>query len=661
MKSFIENKNFIDFLNRSWSDEKGYLDQGQLISNNERLQLLIYHTYRCLAKGENTSLHLNRAEFLAGQISACITTSGLLSDEKGNETDHPAHGSSVADALGTFAFYGKKISAQSDKVRLATDALLRIADYHPRIRPPGGLVGRTQQLRFETRVFYWAWRITENEKYKNYFLELFENGMHAYTHPVAIEGGLVQPSLHPDYTWNYTCTSGTTTEYATNSHTPVYYATEPQGFAFVYLHGLKDGVLKRNVKWDDFCQKYFEGLLRNLSRAGHTSSDLDGYGIHRAWYSSCLVESIPLEASVGETIGLDEKTASQFRWYLDRYIDFVKRSSTFEKTGLPETIPYGQNLTIEKQFPALGGARFYAMIARALYEYEVEKKVSTPPPAFLSYAWWHHWVRVSTPIYETSFVGTTSLCRVPMVKHYGDPHLGCIHGGSPLSTLFCGDELMYATSNDPAGLWHVELQDTEGNLFRSIATSFEDETATTLLNSKGELKSFDSFENYQRPVNLEMNQNPSKVLWHKKLRSSSFRFFVANEYTDDSLSCDWGFHSPQGNVLKKASFCLAIPKHLNPEWKDVKGKWHPLVAAATMAEWPQAVRWTRGKKSVHVELKTAKADGTWICEEIPTELGRPGGENSFCPYQILQVRLAVLIEPNLERVNLNTHFTFSSV
>ncbi|MBL8991960.1 MAG: hypothetical protein JNM63_01385, partial [Spirochaetia bacterium] len=444
---------------------------------------------------------------------------------------------------------------------------LRIADLHPRIRPPGGLVGRTQQLRFETRVFYWAWRVTENEIYKKYFLELMENGIHAYQHPVALEGGLVQPSLHPDFTWNYTCTSGTTTQYATNTHTPVYYATEVQGFAFVYLHGMKDGVLERNAKWDTFCRKYFFGLFRNLSRVGHTACDLDGYGIHRAWYSSCLVESIPLEGSAASAFGLDGETASWFRWYLDRYAGFVKRRPSFEKNGLAEAIPYGQAITIEKQFPALGGARLYAMCARALYEYGVEEKRSAEPPAFVSYAWWHRWLRVSTPVYETSFVGTTSLCRIPVARHFGDPHLGCMHGGSPLSNLFAGDELLYATSNDPAGLWHVELQDMEGNVFRSIATSFEDEAAMSVLTSEGELLNEDDFENYEPPKLYPMGERPTEVKWFKHSPTGGFRFFARNAYGEKSFSSRWGFHAPQGHSLKKAAFCLAVPKDLAPEWK----------------------------------------------------------------------------------------------
>ncbi len=658
MKSFIENKFFAGFLDQCWSESQGYLDAGKPINNGEKLHLLVYHTYRALSGGERLAEHLKRSEILAHQLSQRVLPDGLLQDSDGGETDHPAHGSSVADALGTFTFYGKKIGAGSEVVLEARNALLRIADFHPRIRPPGGLVGRTQQLRFETRVFYWAWRVTEKESYKKFFLELMENGIHAYQHPVAIEGGLVQPSLHPDFTWNYTCTSGTTTEYATNTHTPVYYTTEPQGFVFVYLHGLKDGVLPQNPKWDVFCQKFFHGLLRNLSRAGHTMSDVDGYGIHRAWYSSCLVESMPLEGAAAEKLGLEPVVVGWFRWYLDRYIDFVKRNPAFEKTGLPETIPFGQNLTIEKQFPALGASRLYAMIARALVEYRVEETTAIAPPAMMSYAWWHNWVRVSTPNYETSFVGTTSLCRIPVARHFGDPHLGCMHGGSPLSNLFSGEELLYATSNDPAGLWHVELQDTEGSVHRSIASSFEDETSLSLLTSQGELLNADHFENYQKPHNVAIEKNPAVVQWAKHLRSAGIRFFTHLRFEEKQFASTWGFHTLQGHSLKKAFFNLAVPADLSPEWLNDKNHWQALKAGLKEKSWPKAIRWKRGKKSVAVEILPTGFAGDWTCEEIPVEPGRPGGENSFSPYRILQVRLTAKVVVSLERMAVETRFRF---
>lgn len=657
MKAFVENAAFTGFLNRSWSDEKGYTDTGKPIANAERLQLLTYHTYQALAKSEASAVHLARAEKLSLELSNNVSEDGLL-QENGGVTDHPAHGSSVADALGSFAFYGKKIGAKTEIISFAKDALLRIADLHPRIRPPGGLVGRTQQLRFETRVFYWAWRVTEQKVYRNYFMELMENGIHAYQHPVALEGGLVQPSLHPDFTWNYTCTSGTTTEYATNTHTPVYYATEVQGFVFVYLHGLKDGVLKRNPVWDAFCKKYFMGMFRNLSRAGHTACDLDGYGIHRAWYSSCLVESLPLEGCAAEVIGLDAQTVSWFRWYVDRYTDFVERSTSFEKTGLPETIPYGQKITIEKQFPALGGARLYAMCARAGYEYEIEKIKSAEVPAFTSYAWWHRWLRVSTPVYETSFVGTTSLLRIPVAKHFGDPHLGCMHGGSPLSNLFCGNELLYATSNDSAGLWHVELQDMEGNVTRSIATSFDDDTATSVLTSEGTFLNEDDFENYEEPKLYQLGEKATVVKWWKNSPSGGFRFFVRNAYLEKSFSSRWGFCSPQGHSLKKAAFCLAIPKDLSPEWKDGSGVWRSLSGESEGEIWPAGIRWKRGNKTATVLLESGNAS-KWTSRAIPTDPGRPGGENSFSPFPTLQLRLEVPIKTSLEKASMQMKFLFS--
>ena len=44
---------------------------------------------------------------------------------------------------------------------------------------------------------------------------------------------------------------------------------------------------------DSFTATLIAGLLRNLGRVGNLASDLDGYGIHRAWFGPALVEGIP--------------------------------------------------------------------------------------------------------------------------------------------------------------------------------------------------------------------------------------------------------------------------------------------------------------------------------------------------------------------------------
>ncbi|MBL8993939.1 MAG: hypothetical protein JNM63_11405, partial [Spirochaetia bacterium] len=121
MKTFVENPFFARFLEQSWSPEHGYVDAGKPIANGERLQLLIYHVYRALSGSERAALHLARAEHSARVLSGKVLENGLL-QENGDVTDHPAHGSSVADSLGTFAFYGKKIGAKPEIIFEAKDA-----------------------------------------------------------------------------------------------------------------------------------------------------------------------------------------------------------------------------------------------------------------------------------------------------------------------------------------------------------------------------------------------------------------------------------------------------------------------------------------------------------------------------------------------------------
>lgn len=360
---FLNNSAFTGLLEWSWQSEGFYRDAstGLEAAPGVAQYLLIYHVYQALL-GCGDSAHQTRAEMLALRLAAAVREDGLVREPDGCINDHPANACHVTDGLGTFCHYGQRLGWDSATLGLARDAVIRIVERHPAVRRPGGTVGRSQQLRFETRAYYWAWRVTGTEEYREAFLSLWNNGIHAYQNPVADHGALLQPSLHPDFTWNYTCSSGTTFEYATNTHTPVYYNTEPQGFAFVYYHGLKEGVLERNPLWDEFCRRFFMGLLRNLSRAGHTASDVDGYGIHRAWYGGCLLETSPAEAvGLADYVGISQDMRGWFRWYIDRYKDFVERRPAFTTAGLVEVCPYGHNITIEKQFPALMGARFYAI------------------------------------------------------------------------------------------------------------------------------------------------------------------------------------------------------------------------------------------------------------------------------------------------------------
>lgn len=662
LRAFLTNSGFCKILDECWVEGGYYAESSSGLAASTCIThyLLIYHTYLALLE-DKTRNHRARAEALATALSNTVQEDGLLLEPEGTLNNHPAAACHVVDALGTFCFYGLKLGWSTGGIDCARAALVRIIERHPAVRLPDGILGRTQQMRFELRAYYWAWRVTGEKKYEEACRQLWANGIHAYQNPIAHCGGLLQPSLHPDFTWNYTCSSGTTTEYATNTHTPVYYCTEPQGFAFVYMHGLKDGAFAPDSHWNDFCRKYILGLIRNISRAGHTSSDLDGYGIHRAWYSGCLLESVPVEAmGAAITVGLSQQTKEWFRWYIDRYIDFIQRSQHFKEAGLPEQCPYGHNISIEKQFPKLLGSRFYAQLARGLFEYDVENTPASEPPPLASYAWWHNWLRVSTSTYETSFVGTTSLCNIPIVRHFGDPNLGCLHGGAPISTLFVGNRLMYATSNDHAGLWHCELTDVNGNTHRSCATSFADNTEMTVKNSQGQLLSSDSFANYADPQYSQITENPTETTWHKEIPQLGIRFFTQNAYQPAAFFTRWGFRFPRGHYLKSAAFLLAVPVTLNPSVRLQDGSWHQLSEPLPANAWPQALRWNDGKSEVIVELHlepNAEA-GEFQVIPVPVQARAPGGENSFCPFPLYQLRLGVKLNPTLDSVALRSHFSF---
>lgn len=660
LTEFLGNSGFVRLLERCWMEEEGsYHDDSTSLSASPGLlqYLAIFHVYQAL-RGDSTLPHRKRAESLGRRLAASVRADGLLDEPSGAVVDHPAHACHVADGLGTFAHYGAELGWDGEVIAQAKAALTRLVDCHSVVRRPEGTVGRTQQMRFELRAWYWAWRVTGEQRYKEACLELWENGIHAYQNPLALHGGLLQPSLHPDWTWNYTCSSGTTTEYATNTHTPVYYNTEPQGFAFVYAHGLKDGVFDENPVWNQFCRDFFQGLLRNLSRAGHTSSDVDGYGVHRAWYAGCLVETAPVEAAgLADRVGCGE-LRGWFRWYVDRFVDFIRRSPEFEHSGLTSQCPYGHNITVEKQFPPLMAARFYAHLARALHEYELEKIAPIAPPALASYAWWHNWLRVSTPSYETSFVGTTSLRDIPKVRNFGDPNLGCIHGGSPISTLFSGERLLFATSNDPAGLWQVELTDCNGNIHRSCGTSFRDETALAVRTSGGRLLHRDSFRDYDPPLNFPVGDTATEILWAKNLARNGIRFFVHNSYEPESFSCRWGGSFPRGLFVQSAVFILTVPTTLSPYWL-LDGAWLPLTESRSEL-WPEAIRWGNPEDGVLVRLSTAPGESGGCCSvtAVPARERSPGGENSFCPFPVWQVRLAVALTPLTGRVEMGCEFYF---
>lgn len=658
LRAFLTCTPLQSMLERCWRTEGYYFEPSSNREASPGLShyFVSYHTYLALL-GIEVAGNTQRVVALACRLIDDVQPSGVLLEPDGTLNDHPAAACHVADALGTFCHYGARLGCDPAILAQAREALVRIVENHPVVRLPEGVIGRTQQLRFELRAYYWAWRVTGDSKYKDACFKLWANGLNAYQNPMASSGVFYQASLHPDFTWNYACSAGTTTEYATNTHTPVYYCTEPQGFGFVYLHGLKEGVLEPNSQWHEFCRKYFLGLLRNLSRAGHTASDLDGYGVHRAWYVGCLLETAPVEAAgLGPLVGLSEQ-AGWFRWLVERFVDFIERSPAFESTATPEQCPYGHHITIEKQFPALMGARFYSHLARAIYEYGLDEIEPIEPPPLLHYAWWHNWVRLSTRTYETSFVGTTSLCRLPVVKYFGDPNLGCLHGGAPLSTLMVRNRLLYATSNDPAGLWHVELTDTAGNVWRSCASSFNDTIDMTVKSPEGRLLNRDCFQSHEAPVMLQVADKAADVFWSKTIAAQGVRFFVQNAYTQHDFASRWGALFPPGNYIADARFILPIPVRLNPEWKW-SGTWETISAGVARDGWPEALRWSDGKATAEVSLSHFKGEGTSSIQAVPIALRTPGGENSFCPFELVQVRLNARITSQLDGITMHTQFVF---
>ena len=293
---FLTNPAWMRLLDSSWRGAEGYHDVGvaRPVDSVVSLKLSIYHLY-CALLGLRGA-HAERLPVLVTRLCGAVSEEGSLRFMT-EVTQHPAHCSFAAEALGCAAYYGQRVGL-SDEIRAqAGAALARIVTRNPRVCPPNGTSGRTQQLRFEALAYYWHWQHTGLDRDRELFLELFQNGVDHYTKPFAAEGGYIVPALHPDWTWNYASASGTTTTFATNTHTPAYYHAEQTGFLFVYLHGLKTGGLPRNAAWDHFCRGYVGGLFRNYSRAGHLSVDVDGYGIHRAWYGGGLTEAAPYDAA----------------------------------------------------------------------------------------------------------------------------------------------------------------------------------------------------------------------------------------------------------------------------------------------------------------------------------------------------------------------------
>ncbi len=623
---FLKNSPFRSYLESCWNGEyylsfpvatgKTCYDSGGINAH-----VLFYHIYGELL-GLN-GLPAGRAAALAVWLAGQVQQDGRCESGDG-VTDHPAVASTIADALGTAVYYADKIGLDGLSRDIVMKGLENIAVHHLRIRFPEGAQGKTQQLRFELRVYYWMALLSGDEEWRRRFDIALNNGIHRYTHTAAIDGPLVQPSINPDWTWNYVCTGGLTDQHSTNTHTPAYYCTEPNGFMFVYLHALKNKIFERREDFDKLNSNYIRGLIRNLSRAGHLASDLDGYGIHRAWFSPVLIEGIPLEsAALAAELGLPEM-AAYCRWYVDRYIDFVQRSPSYGESGLPEAQPYGHRINIEAQFSQLAGARFYGSIARALYEFgQLNELAPVEPPAYGSFAWDAGWLRVSTPHYETSFAGHTCLRNIPVVPCYGDPNLGTLIGGSPLATLFSKHELLYAASFPAVALWHIEVDDHNGRRFLSCSTSPEDETSLAVRHSSGEILDSASFNPYDQPCNLFFGENDHLELnYQRRERANKFKFYVRNRYYADHIDLDFGMIGMAGHYYDKISFILPIPEPV--QLNDI----------------PQEIRWGNCRID-HIELEGAGDKLVVKTEKLPETPGMPGGLNSFSPFPTRQVRFEI--------------------
>lgn len=632
-------------------EDKSY----NIFDNAHALIFNVYSQKLAIAKADNPKAAIH-ALWLAEQVNdlGCVTAPE-------GYTAHPAINCTVADALATAAWYAADIGLDDEARKDVVAAVMRIKNNNHRLRYPEGAMGKTQQLRFELRLYYWAWLLSGGDEEKKQFFELFDRGVHSYTNRVAMDGFLTEPSLYPDWTWNYAIVGSSKREYATNVHTPAYYCTEPNGFMFVYLHGIKNGFIKRNDVYDDFCRNYIKGLYRNLSRNGHLASDLDGYGIHRAWFAPVLIEGVPLDAAAMSAQLEMTRHQKWLRWYVERYLEFVKSSSEFEKTGLCQTFPFGHKIGIEGQFSVFSEIRFYASLSRYLAEYGVDGALTPKEPeAFGSYAWHSDWLRISTPVYETSFVGATSLRNIPVVKNFGDPHLGTLIGGAPLSTIFAGNELMYSAAFPLEGLWNIRVVDHNGRIVDSAATSYDDNYQLTVRHSGGRLVDAQSFNDYD-PAELIFIEQDEYIesSWNRYDSNPELTYSVKNLYNVDEIEIRWAVRARAGHYLDKISFCLPVVAE-GAEY-CCGGKWQSITSASA-DEIPQALRWSVGKKRITISTSFDKDPANLRCRFYPLaeEDGMPGGINSYCPYPLIQVAFEITPDINENRWQMKNTVTFDS-
>lgn len=644
LRKFLEESPFATFLESCWDGEcyqefpvatgKTGCDPGGV-----NAQVLFFLIYAEKLKLRNAIP--GRAAKLAVRLAALVREDGLCRTNDG-VSDHPAYASTIGDALGTAVRYADVIGLDAAGRKTVLDALIRLAENHPRLRFPEGAHGKTQQLRFELRVYYWMALLSGIPVWKERFETLLANGLRNYLTPAAVDGPLVQPSINPDWTWNYIGGGGLTDQHSTNTHTPAYYCTEPNGFMFVYLNALKNGVFGRRPELDGFCRNYIAGLLRNLSRGGHLASDLDGYGIHRAWYGPVLIEGIPLESAALAAVLGEPELAGYCRWYIDRFVEFVRNRPAYAESGLPEAQPFGQKINIEAQFSQLASARFYGSIARALAEFgEVETLAGVEPPFFGSYAWEAQWLRVSSAAYETSFAGYTCLRNIPVVPRYGDPNLGTLIGGAPLATLCAGDELLYAASFPVSSLWHIEADDHNGRRFVSCSTSPEDDATLTVRGPKGELLSSADFDPYNPPCNFFLKPGEFlEALWQRRERRYKLDFHVHNRYCADRIELEFGMRHMAGHYCDRVTFVLPVPL-VDAEFSADGETFRPLEELEGV---PAAIRWGKTRKCTIRDIELPGVEKSRLEVKsvlLPTTPGMPGGANAFSPHPTQQLRFEV--------------------
>ena len=283
-------------------------------------------------------------------------------------------------------------------------------------------------------------------------------------------------------------------------------------------------------------------------------------------------------------------------------------------------------------------------MARACFEYgAISGPPASEPPAFCDHAWWHQWLRVSTPVYETSTVAATSLRDIPVTKHFGDPHLGTLHGGCPVANLMVGDRLMYATSNCHAGLWHIEVTDVNEKVHRSSGTSFADQPFFAATDAQGTIRTSEQFIDYTVLSPQPLGEG-CQTIWRKSVVPEQIQFWSRHRFEAGRFSFDWGYRARAGFYIASALFNFPVPAAMQPEVADAEGRWTPAGAGMRREGCPRAFRWSDGPATVEVRLSPLfplPAGAHTVCEEIPTSPGNPGGENSFCPFPL--VRLCVVL------------------